>query len=264
MNTGINIKWDASLYDDKHSFVFKYGEDLIDMLVPKAGERILDLGCGTGYLTNVIASSGATVIGIDNSHEMVAKASKEYPELEFRVQSATEFHFDESFDAIFSNATLHWVLEKEKAIDCMYDNLKRTGRLVLEMGGKGNVAGIIAALKSSLQKRGLVESAAKELWYFPSISEYTALLEKRGFRVIYATHFDRETELKDNSNGIKDWIKMFGSAFLKGIDDTVVNEILDEVQETLKPTHFRNGKWYADYKRLRVMAIKPGISLNAN
>ena len=260
MNKAIDTKWNASLYNDKHDFVFKYGEDLIDMLMPGADERILDLGCGTGYLTNIIASSGATVVGIDNSHEMIAKASQEYPNVEFRVQSATEFHFDESFDAIFSNAALHWVLEKEKAVDCMYDNLKRTGRLVLEMGGKGNVEGIITALKSSLQKRGLVESAAKELWYFPSISEYTTLLEKRGFRVVYATHFSRETELKDNSNGIKDWIKMFGSAFLKGIDDAVVNEVLDEVQETLKPTHFRNGKWYADYKRLRVVAIKPPTS----
>ena len=178
--------------------------------------------------------------------------------------SAKEFHFDESFDAIFSNAALHWVLEKEKVIDCIYTNLKRSGRLVLEMGGKGNVEGIIAALKSSLQKRGFIEDAKKQIWYFPSLSEYTSLLEKRGFRVTYAAHFNRETELKDNSNGIKDWIKMFGSAFLKGIDDVVVNEILDEVQETLKPTHFRNGKWYADYKRLRVVAIKPATSLKTN
>lgn len=264
MSTTTDTKWNASLYDNKHDFVFKYGEDLVDTLAPKTGERVLDLGCGTGYLTNVIAATGAEVIGIDNSFDMIAKAKNEYPSVEFRVMSATEFHFDESFDAIFSNAVLHWILDKEKAIDCMYTNLKRSGRLVLEMGGKGNVEAIVNALKDSLQKRGLIDSASKQIWYFPSLSEYTTLLEKRGFRVTYAAHFNRETELKDNNNGIKDWIKMFGSTFLQGIDEKVVNEILDEVQDVLKPTHFRNGKWYADYKRLRVVAIKPATTFKTN
>ena len=134
----VHTSWNAHLYDDKHSFVFKYGEDLVDMLNPQAGERILDLGCGTGYLTNVIAGSGATVVGIDNSLEMISKAKTQYPALEFKVQSATEFYFDEHFSAIFSNAVLHWVLQKEMAIDCMYRNLKRSGRLVLEFCGKQN------------------------------------------------------------------------------------------------------------------------------
>ena len=94
------------------------------------------------------------------------------------------------------------------------------------------------------------------MWYFPSLSEYTSLLEKRGFRVTYAAHFNRETKLIDTENGIKDWIKMFGSTFLKGIDEAVVDTILTEIQEALKPAQYRNGEWYADYKRLRVIAIK--------
>jgi trans-aconitate 2-methyltransferase len=251
-----HTNWNAGLYDDKHSFVFKYGEDLVDALSPQIGERILDLGCGTGYLASVIASSGATVVGIDSSLEMVAKAKLQYPELEFKVQSATEFYFDEPFDAVFSNAVLHWVLRKEMAIDCMYRNLKRSGRIVLEMGGKYNVEKIVTALKTSLIKHGFAENAAIPLWYFPSLSEYTSLLEKRGFRVTYAAHFNRETKLNDTEDGIKDWVKMFGSTFLKGIDEAVVDTILDEVQDALKPTQYRNGEWYADYKRLRVIAIK--------
>jgi ubiquinone/menaquinone biosynthesis C-methylase UbiE len=151
---------------------------------------------------------------------------------------------------------LHWVTEKEKAIDCMYRHLKRGGRVVLEMGGKGNVERIVTALQSSLVKRGFSTNAAIPLWYFPSLSEYTGLLEERGFIVTYAAHFNRDTNLNDTENGIKDWIKMFGSAFLKGIDETVVGSILDEVQDVLEPTNFRNGQWYADYKRLRVIAIK--------
>lgn len=252
----IHTKWNANLYDDKHSFVFRYGEDLVDILNPQAGERILDIGCGTGYLTSVISAAGATVVGIDTSVEMISKAKAQYPELEFKVQSATEFYFDQHFNAIFSNAVLHWVLQKEMAIDCMYRNLKKSGRLVLEFGGKQNVAKIIIALRNSLIKYGYSENAAIQLWYFPSVSEYTGLLEKRGFRVTYAAHFNRETKLEDTKNGIKDWIKMFGSAFLNGIDNAVVENILTDVQETLQPTHFRNGEWFADYKRLRIIAIK--------
>lgn len=257
MNTAtVNTEWNANLYDDKHAFVFKYGEELVDVLNPQAGERILDLGCGTGYLTSIIAASGAAVVGIDSSLEMITKAKVHYPELEFKVQSATEFHFDEHFNAIFSNAVLHWVLQKEMAIDCMYRNLKKSGRVVLEFGGKHNVEKIITALQNSLINHGFAANATIPLWYFPSLSEYTALLEKRGFRVTYAAHFNRETTLTDTSNGIKDWIKMFGSTFLKGIDEAAIEEILIEVQDTLKPTHFRNGEWFADYKRLRVIAIK--------
>ena len=252
----IDTNWNTDLYNEKHAFVFKYGEDLVDVLKPQPGERILDLGCGTGYLTNIIASSGATVVGIDSSLEMISKAKLQYPELEFKVQPATEFHFDEHFNAIFSNAVLHWVLEKEKAIECMYRNLKKSGRLVLEMGGKHNVEKIITALQSSLTKHGFSEKAALQLWYFPSISEYAGLLEKRGFRVTYAAHFNRETKLNDTENGIKDWVRMFGSSFLTGIDEIEIEEILNEVQNTLEPTHFRNGSWYADYKRLRIIAIK--------
>jgi len=251
-----NTKWNASLYDDKHSFVFKYGEDLVHLLNPKPGERILDLGCGTGYLTNIIAESGAKVIGIDNSADMIAKAKSEYPKIDFEKFSATDFHFDSKFDAIFSNAVLHWVLEKEKAIDCMYENLKTNGRLVIEMGGKNNVQSIMNAIQKYASKY-LPESASSfKIWYYPSLSEYTSLLEARGFRVTYATHYDRETELKDPANGIKDWIKMFGSSFLKNMDESVADKMLSEIQESLRPTNFRNEKWYADYKRLRVVAIK--------
>lgn len=251
-----NKKWDAKLYDDKHSFVFNYGEDLVQLLDPKSGERILDVGCGTGYLTNLIAESNALVTGIDNSQEMIDKAKKEYANLDFEVLSATDFHFEKKFDAIFSNAALHWVLEKEKAIDCMYENLKTNGRLVFEMGGKGNVESIVSAIRNALIKFGAKEKANINIWYFPSLSEYTSLLEAKGFRVTYATHYDRETELKDTANGIKDWIKMFGGSFLKNMDENITDKLLTEIQESLRPTNFRDGKWYADYKRLRVVAIK--------
>ncbi len=256
MTPTINTKWNAGLYDTKHDFVFKYGEDLVDVLQPQAGERILDLGCGTGHLTNIIASSGATIIGIDSSLEMIAQAKAAYPSIEFLVRNAADFFFDDSFDAIFSNAVLHWVSEKEKAIDCMYRNLKRTGRLVIEMGGKRNVDNILTAFNASLAKHGFAQNANIVTNYFPSVDEYSFLLEKRGFKVTYAAHYSRETELKDTENGIKDWIKMFRSEVLKGIPEAIIDTILKETQEALRATHFRNGKWYADYKRLRIVANK--------
>ena len=248
--------WDAKLYDDKHAFVFKYGEDLVNLLLPKEGERILDLGCGTGYLTNVIATSGATVVGIDKSLEMITKAKASYPQIAFKVLPGEEFHFDDHFDAIFSNAALHWMLDKEMVIDCMYRNLKRTGRIVLEMGGKNNVENIITALKASLINHGFVDNAAVPVWYFPSEIEYTELLEKRGFKVTYASHFNRETTLNDTRNGIKDWLEMFGSSFLQGIEIGMVDIILTEVQNALRPILFKDNTWHADYKRLRIIAIK--------
>ncbi|HVZ98114.1 MAG TPA: methyltransferase domain-containing protein [Chitinophagaceae bacterium] len=256
MTAPANTKWNASLYDGKHSFVFKYGEDLVELLQPKEGERILDLGCGTGYLTNMIAARGTDVTGIDNSEEMIAKAKVQFPELQFYKRSATDFHFDRPFDAIFSNAVLHWVLEKEKAIDCIYENLDAGGRFIMEMGGKGNVQNILAALKKSLEQYGYHEQAGRTLWCFPSIGEYATLLEQCGFRVTYALHFNRETELADDQNGIIDWLKMFAGGYLTGINAQDVEMILKETQEKIRPLQFKNGKWYADYKRLRVIAVK--------
>jgi trans-aconitate methyltransferase len=259
MTAGTNpsMQWNSNLYDKKHDFVFKFGEDLVHLLAPKPNEKIIDLGCGTGYLTNMIAEAGAEVTGIDNSAEMIRKAMSEYPEIDFREMSATDFDFKNSVDAIFSNAVLHWVLDKEAAIKCITKSLKRGGRFVAEFGGKDNVKNIVDALKAVLIKHNHDEKAQLQFWYFPSLAEYAALLEKHGFIVNYASYYNRDTELKDNENGIKDWVMMFGESFLEGIEPNDIESILDEVQDRIRSTNFRNNKWYADYKRLRVVATKP-------
>lgn len=256
MATTYDTKWNARLYDDKHNFVFKFGEDVVQLLNPREGERILDLGCGTGYLTNVIAQAGARVIGIDKSPAMIERARAAYPDLDFRILAATDFHFNFPFDAVFSNATLHWVLDKENAIDNIYHALRPGGRLVLEMGGRGNVEEIIVTTRKVLTRHGYYSNAATQVWYFPSLGEYTTLLEHRGFRVQFAAHIDRPTELKDTENGIKDWIRMFGSAFFTDIPDGEIDTILNEIQESLRPTRYTNHTWFADYKRLRIEAYR--------
>jgi trans-aconitate methyltransferase len=249
------MKWNPNLYDSKHDFVSRYGEDLIGLIDVKKGEKILDIGCGTGDLTELIRLKGADVTGIDSSAEMIEMAKKKFPLIDFQIQSVTQLPFENIFDAVFSNATLHWVLQKEKAIGQIYKTLKPGGRFVAELGGKGNIARIESALKNALNKNDFAKLSQKEIWYFPSIAEYALILENQGFRVTFAAHFDRETLLKDDE-GIKNWLRMFARPFLEGLDDKKVKIILEETEEQLRSTNYREGKWYADYKRLRVVARK--------
>jgi len=247
-------KWNPKLYNDKHSFVYNYGEDLIELLNPKKEERILDLGCGSGQLTSKISELAKEVIGIDKSPEMIADAK--FKNIEFQVADASNFIFNKKFDVIFSNATLHWVTNYKDAIKCMFENLNDRGKIVLEFGGKGNVQTIVNQLRNSLAKRGYLEQSKLQLWYFPSIAEYTTELESAGFRVLMAQHFDRPTELADENSGIKDWISMFGERFFKNVTTKNVEEIKNEVQEMVRSECLINGKWFADYKRIRIIAIK--------
>ncbi|MBB6459190.1 class I SAM-dependent methyltransferase [Flammeovirga kamogawensis] len=248
--------WDTSLFESKHAFVFDYGEDVVRLLQPKQEERILDLGCGSGQLTNLISKSVKEVIGIDSSIEMIEQAKQNYPSINFYQKDATAFKFYQKFDAIFSNATLHWIKDYHFCIQSMYSNLKEGGRIVVEFGGKGNIEKIEKALKKILLKYGYIDQSEFEQWFFPSIGEYSLALEKVGFKVTFAEHFDRPTKLEDTESGIKDLLKMFGKNFLIGVLETDVDLILEEVQESLREDLFIDNEWFADYKRIRIVATK--------
>jgi trans-aconitate methyltransferase len=249
------MKWNSTLYDKSHDFVSKFGEGILSYLNPNPTETILDLGCGTGDLTNKIFLTGAKVIGVDSSAEMIAKAKSKFPEIEFYQMDARELNLDTQFDAIFSNAVLHWIPEKQLVIGKMYSHLKDQGRIVLEFGGKGNNQHMLKVLRDVFIKRGHVKNAKIDFWYYPSIGEYSTELEKQNFRVVHAEHFDRITPLKGDQ-GIKDWFLMFGDYLFVDISDTEKDDILDEVQDKLKVTHFKDGVWNADYKRIRIVALK--------
>lgn len=246
--------WNAELYKSKHSFVPQYGEDLITLLNPKAGERILDVGCGTGQLTSKIAQMGAFVTGLDNSVEMLKLARSSYPNINFVLSDARDFSFEGKFDAVFSNATLHWVLEAEKAVACISKCLHEGGRFVLEKGGKGNVSKIVQAVKEAIREAASVE--IDDIWFYPSIGEYASLLELYGFEVQYAAHFERPTELKDGEDGLKNWLRMFGNRIFLQIPHTNPNDIIELAEMKLRDELFKGGSWYADYKRLRLRAVK--------
>ena len=248
--------WNTDLYREKHAFVFQYGQGLLDLLAPAPNEMILDLGCGTGELSAAISQSEAMVIGLDSSKEMVDKARATYPDIEFHVADAASFRFDQTFDAIFSNAVLHWVQKREEAVISMHQHLKSKGRIVLEFGGKGNVQTIVDSLRHVLNCRGYPENANQQPWYFPSVSEYTVLLENHGFEVQMAQLFDRPTPLDDPGRGIIDWLEMFAGTFLDQIPPEERGLVLQEVQERIKPRCYKGGRWYADYRRLRILAVK--------
>ncbi|WP_066056604.1 class I SAM-dependent methyltransferase [Robertmurraya korlensis] len=245
-------QWNANLYDNNHSFVSNYGESLIDMLAPSKGERILDLGCGTGDLAKRLFDQGVQVIGVDKSNNMITQAVEKYPEIPFFVQDATELLFKSEFDAVFSNATLHWVKPPKQALQCIYNSLKTGGRFVAEFGGKGNVQTISDAIYNQL---GSDTNKTDFPWYYPSIGEYSSLLEEIGFKVTFAHHYDRPTPL-EGPNGLSNWIKMFALSFFNGLDERKLEQVITKIENQLKPSIYNGSKWIADYKRICVIAIK--------
>ncbi len=246
--------WNPTLYDQKHAFVFEYGRDIVSLLAPQADERILDLGCGTGHLTALIAASGAKVVGIDASPSMIEAAQTAYPQLEFTVADATTFALPYALDAVFSNAVLHWIPDSDAVAERIAHSLKPGGRFVAEFGGKGNIALIIAAADQVLQDRlGL---GVQHPWYYPSIGEYATVLERHGLEVRSAVLFDRLTRL-EGEKGMRNWFEMFGDALLARVPAERRPEIVAAIEDRLRGRLYRDGHWYADYRRLRLVAYAP-------
>jgi trans-aconitate 2-methyltransferase len=243
--------WDPALYQDKHAFVWKYGEDLIGLLAPRPGERILDVGCGTGQLTAQIAASGAEVIGIDSSPAMIAEARKNHPGLNFEAMDAGRITYDGWFHAVFSNAALHWVRDAGAAAAGMAHALKPGGRLVVELGGRGNVERMRDAIARALAAFDL--KVPDTPWFFPGIGEYASMLERHGLEVTYATLFDRPTAVE---GGLGDWIAMFGGNYLAGVSAERREAFVSQVEEYVRPELWRDGQWFVDYRRLRVAATR--------
>lgn len=245
--------WDTELYESRHSFVWQYGEGLIDLLAPKPGERILDLGCGTGHLTAKIANAGAQVIGLDASPDMIGQARQNYPQLQFTLQDAASFAFDNEFDAVFSNAALHWMLDAAAVTNNVARALKPHRRFVAEFGGHGNVQQILNAIETVIQHH--TGSIQPRRTYFPSIPEYANLLTAAGFEVQLAHLYDRPTPL-EGENGMENWIRQFKWYYFEPLPPTQRAVVLADVIAALRPTLYRDGAWIADYRRLRIVAVK--------
>ena len=244
--------WDPERYERDGGFVWRYGHDLVELLSPRPGERVLDAGCGTGQLTALIAESGADVVGIDRSPEMVVAAARNYPELRFEVADVRGLPYRGEFDAVFSNAVLHWVLPPEPAVDSIRRALVPGGRFVAELGGAGNIGAIIEAVRWA--RRGDPGPKAEDAFFFPSAAEYTAMLESHGFDVERADLFERPTPLDGGEDGLRLWLDTFAGGLLDGLSGAQRATVVGSVEARLRPRLHRDGQWTADYVRLRVVA----------
>ena len=255
MSTPSN-SWNSELYQSSHAFVWQFGRDLLGMLLPQPGERILDVGCGTGQLTSAIAQAGATVVGMDQSAEMIAAARENYPELQFEVADIAAATYDHEFDAVFSNAALHWVKNQRGAIAAIARALKPGGRLVFEMGGHGNIRQIWNALAQAMSELGVADSEDMAPRFYPSIGEYAPLLEANGLQVTFAVLFDRPTPLQGGEQGLRNWLNMFASAASRLMTPAQHEQFVCRIADLARPELFHNGEWTADYKRLRMIAVR--------
>lgn len=249
------IIWDHKLYDRQHHFVSDYGADVLQWLAPQKNERILDVGCGTGQLAQQISEAGAFVLGTDASAEMINGAKQNYPSLDFEVVDATKLPYREEFDAVFSNATFHWIENQRGLLAGIHKSLKSGGRLVAEFGGKGNVKSITDAIAEAALRLNLSDKILTNFWFFPSISIYTTMLESIGFEVEQAWLFDRPTKLQGES-GMYDWITQFAPHAFKALNDTQTEEIKNLAVEILSGSSYADEQWTADYRRLRIKAWK--------
>ena len=252
MTLASSQKWDALQYSEQARFVSDLGMPVVQLLAPRPGERVLDLGCGDGVLTAKLVALGCDVVGVDGSASMISAANA--LGLEASVMDGHALHFEREFDAVFSNAALHWMKQPEKVVDGVWRALKPGGRFVGEFGGHGNVATLVAALESALRARG-IDPKPFNPWYFPTDQEYRAVLEARGFVVDSSELFDRPTPLPGNVIG---WLETFAQPFAAALPQPERPAFFERVMESCRPKlRDSNGRWHADYVRLRFAATKP-------
>jgi trans-aconitate methyltransferase len=243
--------WNAEDYEKHARFVSDLAGPVLEWLQPQAGERILDLGCGDGVLTEELKRRGVDVLGVDVSESLLAAAAARG--VETRRIDGQKLPFDSAFDAVFSNAALHWMSDAGAVIDGVFRALRPGGRFVAEFGGHGNVAAVTTAMRATAWRRG-GDAALAGPWFFPSVAVFREMLEERGFRVVQIGLFPRPTPL---ASGMIAWLKVFRRPFFAqygGEED----QVLAEVEELLAPSlRDARGNWTADYVRLRVEAVKP-------
>jgi trans-aconitate methyltransferase len=251
--------WSAAGYAKNARFVADLGAPVLELLAPRAGERILDVGCGDGVLTRKLVELGASVVGVDSSAELVQAALS--AGVDARLQSGEELGFVDEFDAVFSNAALHWMTRVDAVIAGVFRALVPGGRFVAEFGGQGCVQTIVRALARSLEERGIDPSSCSP-WYFPSAEEYRARLERAGFTVRSAELIDRPTPLP---TGVRGWLDTFGHVYLSRVPPEQREAVVGEVEQRVSPLLAgADGVVVADYVRLRVVAEKPNPSPTAN
>lgn len=247
--------WNSGHYSLHAHFVPTLGQAVLEMLAVQPGERVLDLGCGDGVLSEKIAGLGAMVIGVDASAEMVSAAKVRG--IDARQMDGYHLTFQREFDAVFSNAALHWMKQDPDAVIAgVARALKPGGRFAGEFGGHGNVAAVTVALIATLERRGIESGKISNVWFFPTAEDYCARLKRAGFEGESIALIPRPTPLPTDMRG---WLQTFGSAFFKQLPENQREAALDETVDRLRAVLCdEQGRWTADYVRLRFLARLPG------
>lgn len=246
---GSSTVWDPQTYSQNARFVSDLGEPLLNLLDARAGERILDLGCGDGALTKKIAALGAWIVGVDASAPQLEAARGRG--IDVVAMDGERLSFRRVFDAIFTNAALHWMKEPERVVEGVIGCLKPGGRFVGEFGGHGNVKTVRSALHAALRGRG-IDPWSVDPWYYPSSQEYAALLARYGFTIGYIELIPRPTPLPGD---VLAWLDVFAQPFTNAIGTDARPEFLTDVRTVLEPSLRRSdGVWIVDYVRLRFKA----------
>jgi SAM-dependent methyltransferase len=243
--------WDPERYSCNARFVADLGAPVVELLAPRAGERILDVGCGDGVLTAKLVAMGCEVVGVDGSAAQAEAARK--LGLDARVMDGEHLSFEHEFDAVFSNAALHWMLNPDAVLAGVWRALRPNGRFVAEFGGYGCVEKIKKALVHALNRREIDGEAAVP-WYFPTVEEYSTRLKKAGFSIGYIALIPRPTPLPGDVTG---WLETFAGSFTACLPPSERPAYVAEVREALRAELCdAGGKWTADYVRLRLSATK--------
>jgi trans-aconitate methyltransferase len=242
--------WNPVTYERSARFVSDLGGDVLALLDPRPGERILDLGCGDGALTERIAASGARVTGVDASEAFVDAARARG--LDVRVANGERLTFAGAFDAVFSNAALHWMRDPDAVLHGVHRALVPRGRFVAEMGGHGNVAAIRTALAAVLARYG-IDAPAVSPWYFPTAAAYRARLEAAGFEVQTIAIHPRPTVLPGDLGA---WLDTFAQPFVASLAPALRGVVRDATVALVRPILFDGDRWITDYVRLRFAALR--------
>jgi 2-isopropylmalate synthase len=243
--------WNASEYIKHAAFVPLFVSDVMSLLEPQPTDKSLDIGCGDGELTFKLQEQGCQVIGIDASPSMVAATQNRG--VKAYVIDGHYLDFKQEFNAVFSNAALHWLTKPEQVIQGVYAALKPHGRFVAEMGGAGNIAALLNAMQSVFREHSEF-GEFKSPWFFPSVEEYKQLLEQAGFAVSYIELIPRPTPL---ASGIEKWLEIFAEGIIRHLSPEQKQQFLIEVREKLLNTLYtEQDGWVADYVRLRFKAVK--------
>lgn len=245
------MEWNSQLYDKKHDFVAEYGKGLLEFIPHNPKQTILDLGCGTGTLTAQLVDLCSKVVGVDSSQSMIDKAKMQYDHIEFMVCDALALPFEKKFDIVFSNAVFHWISDHNTLLGNIHKALKPQGLLVCEFGANGNIATIE---KAFLTVCNSLEYSYAPKFNFPTVETFGKLLECNGFTVDKIYDYDRPTVLKDNEQGLANWMKQFFASELAQMPEKAQAEVIKEVEELTREILWNGESWVADYRRLRVIA----------